>query len=155
MWQFGGETNFVRSNKIAGVVCDQNFMLIDYPTLIKNAGKNGYRSNASNTRPQENTNNDITYTVVSGDNLSYIASRFGTTVEDIIKINNIDNPNLIYPGQVLKLTQNIPLVYYTVLSGDTLSGIADNYNTTYQELARLNNISNPNLIYPGQRLKIR
>ena len=42
MWQYGGETNLIRSNKVAGVVCDQDYMLIDYPTLIKKAGKNGY-----------------------------------------------------------------------------------------------------------------
>lgn len=155
MWQFGGETNFVRSNKIAGVVCDQNFMLIDYPTLIKNAGKNGYGVNTPNNRPEVNTNNYMTYTVVSGDNLSSIALRFDTTVEELVMINGIYNPNLIYPGQVLKLTPSTPLVYYTVVNGDTLSEIADNYNTTYQELVRLNNISNPNLIYPGQILKIR
>ena len=42
VWQFGGETNLLRSNKIAGVTCDQDYMLIDYPSLIKKAGKNGY-----------------------------------------------------------------------------------------------------------------
>lgn len=42
MWQYGGETNLIRSNKVAGVVCDQNYMLSDYPTLIRNTGKNGY-----------------------------------------------------------------------------------------------------------------
>lgn len=155
MWQFGGETNFIRSNKIAGVVCDQNFMLVDYPVLIKDAGKNGYDSNTSNTRPEESDNNYKTYTVVSGDNLSSIALRFGTTVEEICRINNISNANLIYPGQVLKLTESSPSLYYTVVSGDTLSEIAEKYNTTYQDIARLNNISNPNLIYPGQKLKIR
>lgn len=43
---------------------------------------------------------------------------------------------------------------YTVKSGDTLSEIATKYGTTYQELARKNNISNPNLIYPGQVIKL-
>lgn len=43
---------------------------------------------------------------------------------------------------------------YTVQSGDTLSGIASKYGTTYQKLAQINGISNPNLIYPGQVLKI-
>lgn len=43
---------------------------------------------------------------------------------------------------------------YTVQSGDTLSGIASKYNTTYQHLAEINNISNPNLINVGQILKI-
>ena len=42
MWQFGGETNLIRSNKVAGVVCDQDYMLIDYPRLIREAGKNGF-----------------------------------------------------------------------------------------------------------------
>ena len=44
---------------------------------------------------------------------------------------------------------------YTVKSGDTLSGIAAKYNTTYQKLAQINGISNPDLIYPGQVLIIR
>lgn len=42
MWQFGGETNLIRSNKVAGVVCDQDYMLIDYPAIIKREGKNGF-----------------------------------------------------------------------------------------------------------------
>lgn len=44
MWQFGGETNKLRSNKIAGMVCDQNYCYIDYPSLIKAKGLNGYRT---------------------------------------------------------------------------------------------------------------
>ena len=43
---------------------------------------------------------------------------------------------------------------YTVKSGDTLSGIASKYGTTYQKLAQINGISNPNIIYAGQVLKI-
>lgn len=44
MWQFGGETNLLRTNKVAGFTCDQNYMLVDYPTKIKNAKKNGFGS---------------------------------------------------------------------------------------------------------------
>lgn len=44
---------------------------------------------------------------------------------------------------------------YIVKSGDTLSAIAKNYNTSYQKIASDNNISNPNLIYPGQKLIIK
>lgn len=46
-------------------------------------------------------------------------------------------------------------VYYTVRSGDTLSGIASKYGTTYQKLARMNGISNPNKIYAGQRIRVK
>lgn len=45
-------------------------------------------------------------------------------------------------------------ITYTVKSGDTLSEIAKKFNTTYQEIARKNNIKNPNKIYVGQVLKI-
>jgi hypothetical protein len=47
MWQFGGETNKIRPNKVAGVVCDQDYMLTDYPTRIKAAGLNGFTKSTS------------------------------------------------------------------------------------------------------------
>lgn len=46
-------------------------------------------------------------------------------------------------------------VYYTVKSGDTLSGIASKYGTTYQKLAKMNGIANPNKIYTGQRIRVK
>lgn len=46
-------------------------------------------------------------------------------------------------------------IYYTVKNGDTLSEIAEDYGTTVDHLVRLNNIYNPNLIYVGQKLRIR
>ena len=48
-----------------------------------------------------------------------------------------------------------PAVIYTVIRGDTLSAIARKYGTTVNELCKLNNISNPNLIYVGQKLKVK
>ncbi len=46
-------------------------------------------------------------------------------------------------------------VYYTVRWGDTLSGIASRYGTTYQKLAQMNGIANPNRIYAGQRIRVK
>ena len=46
-------------------------------------------------------------------------------------------------------------IYYTIQRGDTLSAIAQKYNTSVEELARLNNISNVNLIYAGSQIKIK
>lgn len=156
MWQFGGETNYIRSTKINGQTVDQNYMLVDYPTLIKEKRKNGYGANVSNVKAPEPINTAKTYTVVSGDNLSSIASRHGTTVVDICRLNNIANANLIYPGQVLKLTGAVDnTICYTVKAGDNLSSIADRHCTTWQDIAKLNGLNNPSLIYPGQQLKIR
>lgn len=102
-----------------------------------------------------------TYTVVRGDTLSSIAARYGTSYQTLAKINGIADPNKIYPGQVLRLSgpaaapaEPRPTNTYTVVSGDTLSGIAQRYNTTYQTLASMNGISNPNLIRVGQVLKV-
>ena len=94
-----------------------------------------------------------TYTVQSGDTLSGIASRFGTTYQYLAQINGIANPNLIYPGQVIRISGSAPVRRsYIVVKGDTLSGIASRFGTTYQYLAQINGIANPNLIYPGQRI---
>ena len=54
MWQFGGETNKIRSNKVAGVVCDQDYCYKDYPSIIKSAGLNGFKkSQGTNTTPTQ------------------------------------------------------------------------------------------------------
>ena len=106
----------------------------------------------------------ITYTVQRGDALWAIARRYGTTVGEIAEINNISNPNLIYPGQELRITTNSTTegeetrgtgdIIYTVQRGDTLSKIAREYNVTVAHIVELNDITNPNLIYPGEKLRI-
>ena len=59
-------------------------------------------------------------------------------------------------GGTVQTTQETKPSYtvYTVKSGDTLSGIAKRYNTTYQALAQYNHIADPNKIYVGQQIKI-
>lgn len=101
-----------------------------------------------------------TYTVVSGDTLSGIAAKFGTTYQHLAQINGISDPNKIYPGQIIHLDGNSPVApvnstnTYTVVSGDTLSGIAQRYGTNYQTLAAMNGIADPNKINVGQVLKV-
>ena len=107
------------------------------------------------------SNNYINYTIKSGDTLGQIASMYGTTVNVLASLNNISNPNLIHVGQVLKIPSSTTTItsnnsiYYTIKSGDTLGAIASRYGTTVSSLVNLNNISNPNLIYPGQVLRVK
>ena len=54
------------------------------------------------------------YTVQRGDTLSFIASKFGTTVGVLCDLNNIPDPNLIYSGQVLKIRKSAPTKDFTV-----------------------------------------
>lgn len=98
-----------------------------------------------------------TYTVQSGDTLSGIAAKFGTSYQALASLNGIANPNLIYVGQVLRVngSANTGSVYYTVRAGDNLSAIASRYGTSYQSIAALNGLANPNLIYAGETLKIK
>lgn len=97
-----------------------------------------------------------TYTVRRGDTLTSIARRFGTTVESIVEMNEIRNPNLIYVGEKLTLRRMKPSVQktYTVKKGDTLWGISRRFGTTVSALAQRNHLKNPNLIYAGQVLRI-
>jgi LysM repeat protein len=112
------------------------------------------------------------YTVQSGDTLSVIAKRTGTSIAALKQANNL-NGDLIRVGQKLKVPQGsvtssgamhssstastTSLVTsergtYTVRSGDTISGIASRFRMKSSELIALNNLTNPNKLSVGQVL---
>lgn len=98
-----------------------------------------------------------TYTVQPGDSLYRIAQRFGLTVEQLASANGITNPALIHPGQVLIIpssgsTGSTGTTTYVVKAGDTLWGIARQFNTTVERLVQLNGLTNANLLRVGQTL---
>lgn len=95
-----------------------------------------------------------TYTIRRGDTLSGIANRFNTTVSELVRLNNIANPDRIYEGQVLIIRPGSCNDTYVVRRGDTLSAIAARYGTTVARLAGINGISNADRIYVGQVLDL-
>ena len=113
----------------------------------------------------------IQYTVQEGDTLFVIALNYGVTVEAIAAANQIDNPELIHPGQVLVIPTG-PLPpraaaavtrsgagtaapgTYIVQSGDSLFAIALEYGITVESIVVANQIKNPEFIRPGQVLVI-
>jgi LysM repeat protein len=105
------------------------------------------------TTTQTPSTTTSTHIVRSGETLSGIASKYGTTYQTLASLNGLSNPNYIYVGQQLKVSGAASTSrVYIVISGDNLSTIAQKLGTTYSSLAQKNGIANPNLIYPGQRL---
>ncbi len=113
---------------------------------------------------------EIVHIVQPGENLFRISLRYNVTIQAIQQRNGISNPNLIYAGQQLIIpvgggtvppptTVTPPpgdggVVNYTVVRGDSLSRIAARFGSTVQAIASANGITNPNLIYAGQVLRI-
>lgn len=96
------------------------------------------------------------YTVKSGDSLYKIAREYNTTVDELMKLNNLSSISLSI-GQTLKIPQITTSAqdnYYMVKSGDNLYKIASKYNTTVNNLVKLNNLSNTTLSI-GQKLKLK
>ena len=110
------------------------------------------------------------YDVKPGDNLKKIADRFNVSVTELVKINHIENTNLLRIGQTLIIppTQNnlqqqttssmlansSATKFYKVQPGDNLEKIAAYYNVTVKNLMQINNLKNKNKLYAGQNLII-
>src|SRR5699024_8693670 len=132
---------------------------------LKVNGSSSSKLETKPTTPAPSTGS--TYTVKSGDTLTHIAVKYGTSVSDLKKLNNLKS-DLIYVGQKLKVngsssskpetkpTTPAPSTgsTYTVKSGDTLTYIARQYKTSVSELKKLNHLKSE-LIYVGQKLKVK
>ena len=117
------------------------------------------------------TGGEKLYVVVSGDSISAIAKKFGVKSSDIIRVNNLQNPDKLKVGQQLKIPSkgevitkpatNTALEHslspdgtYTVVSGDSLSSIAKRFGVKTSDIVRANNMQNPDSLRIGQKLHI-
>lgn len=163
VWQY---TSSGKVNGINGNV-DMNYSDKEYVDIMKKTGLNGFSKVENPANPPKIEEKPIiaekswkNYVIQKGDTLSAIASRFGTTVDELANKNGIKNPNLIYTGTTILVpseekTTNETI--YVVQAGDNLSKIAQKYNTTWQKIYEKNKStigSNPNLIHAGQKLII-
>lgn len=106
--------------------------------------------NAQTTPPNNETAQY--HTVVKGDTLYSIARKYNTTVDTLIKNNNLKS-NTLTIGQKLIISENTTASTYTIKKGDTLYSIASKYNTTVEAIKSANNLTNPTLSI-GQQLII-
>ncbi|MCY4466999.1 MAG: LysM peptidoglycan-binding domain-containing protein [Chloroflexi bacterium] len=128
-------------------------------------GAGGSSAPAGPAAPAGNT----TYTVQRGDYLSLIAANHRTTFLRLAELNALIEPYILHTGQVLIVPSiggaaapgvgppnGQPSSYssYTIQPGDSLAEIAAKYGMTYFDLARLNNIDDPDAIKAGQVLQV-
>jgi len=119
-------------------------------------------SAATTTEPS--TDGPESVTVEKGDSLSKIAKRYGTTVDALVRINELCDANQIFVGQVILLEDpnfdasaeetETSTVIVTVEVGDSLTKIAKRHDTSVEAIMELNDIDDPNLLFVGQELVI-
>lgn len=144
MWQW---TSTGRLNGYSGNL-DCNVFYGDGTTWDKYAGKSGTTQPVKPTQPVKKSNEEIANEVING--------AWGNGEDRKKRLTDAGyNYTVVQAIVNKKMAAKNQSVYYVVKRGDTLSAIASKFGTTYQHLAQLNNIANPNKIYAGQKLRIK
>lgn len=162
LWQFGGETNRIRSNKVAGYTVDQNYAYKDFPAIMKQKGLNGFsasgnvQSQPSTPAPATKSIDELADEVIAGkwgnaDSTPSRKERLTSAGYNYEQVQNRVNEKM----GVNKTSSQSSTQYYTIKSGDTLTKIAKMYGTTVAQLCDWNNIKNANLIYAGNKIRVK
>lgn len=113
---------------------------------------------ATRTQPASGSGGQGSHMVRRGETLSQIAAENGVSLSALLAANpQITNPNLIFAGQEVRIPTGGAGAAggsYTVRPGDTLSGIAARFGLDWRSLALDNGLANPNLIFPGQTIRL-
>ncbi|MGX7235367.1 LysM peptidoglycan-binding domain-containing protein [Enterococcus italicus] len=161
--------NLVKTNGIS----NPNLIIVGQTLTVGGTSSTTATSTSDSTSTTDTTTTG-TYTVKSGDTVAKIAAAYGVSVSDIKSWNSLSNVNLILVGQTLSVkgatstattqqttqtaasatTTATATGTYTVKSGDTLSKIASQLGTTVANIQSLNSLSNVNVLYVNQTLKV-
>lgn len=157
LWQFGGETNLLRTNKVAGVTCDQNYALKDYPAIMKSVGLNGFTKEA---KPSVEPTPATPTKTISQLAQEVVAGKWGNGDERVKRLTSAGYDAKAVQDEVNKLMKTSTATqttkkYYTVKEGDTLWTLAKANGTTVKQLQKWNNIKKANLIYVGQKIRVK
>lgn len=97
--------------------------------------------------------------VSAGETLSGISDQYGIPLDDLVRRNDIADPALIAVGQKIALSGHEPAgqsgdIEYTVVAGDTVSGLAERFGKRWIDIAVANHLKNIDHIEVGQKLVI-
>jgi GH25 family lysozyme M1 (1,4-beta-N-acetylmuramidase) len=117
-------------------------------------------------KPADTWTKTVTHKVQSGDNLSSIAHKYGVSVDSIVVLNHIADPNKIYVGQKLLIKSGTAVstvtpkpapkpVYHKVVSGDTVSELAAKYGSKAADIKAWNKLDYNYTIFVGQNLRVK
>ena len=150
LWQYSS------SGSVAGIAgrVDMDISYVDYPSIIKKGGFNGFGKGTSNTSSTTNTPAKKSIDQVAKE---VIAGNWGNGAD---RKNRLQAAGYDYNAVQTKVNQVLGTsnaVYYTVRSGDTLSGIASKYGTSVSAIQKLNNalIKNVNYIQVGWKIRVK
>ena len=151
-WKFYCMWQWTSTGRLSGYNgnLDCNVFYGDGTTWDKYAGKSGTTQPVKPTQPVKKSNEEIANEVINGawgngEDRKKRLTDAGYNYNAVQKVVN----------QKMSAKKQTAHVYYVVKRGDTLSGIASKYGTTYQQLAKINGIANPNKIYPGQKIRVK
>ena len=146
---------YTNQGKVSGI---SSFVDRDYFTPDILLSDNSTITVPNSSIPSVNTDFVI---VKRGDTLSQIALKYNTSYQYLAKINNIQNPNLIFVGERIYVptlpTSNVrdtSHVLYVVKHSNTLTQISRLFGVSIDSIVQLNNIRNPDLIFAGEILRI-
>jgi LysM repeat protein/membrane protease YdiL (CAAX protease family) len=109
-------------------------------------------------QPTEEPSPTETYIVQPYDSLSDIAAQYETTVEELLRLNDLSQPNLLYTGQAILVPRRSETATSTTVhvmeEGETLGLIAERYGTTVEVLLELNDLPDPNVVPVGTSLVV-
>ena len=142
MWQYS------EKGDCGGKKVDLNVAYVDFPTIIKNGGFNGYKK--TEEKPQNTAKKSV-------DEIAQecIDGKWGAGAVRKNKLTNAGYDYDVVQQRVNEILAEQKKVYYTVQKGDTLTGIAKKFHTTVKKLTQLNNFPNVNLIYVGQKIRVK
>lgn len=155
-------------NNYSGTAAQNLALLSKLKSGVKPAKVNTTNSKLTTSSKAETTGKaaekTVTYKVKSGDTLSGIAKRYGTTVTTLQGLNGIRNANLIRVGQKLRIaglteqkkaSNTAKKTYHTVVRGDVVSKLAKKYGSTISQIKSWNHLDRRYTIYVGEKLRVK